>query len=147
METPQEKQYRKVIYLTFPPEASNKAVVCNLALIYGLGFSILRAQITPRHEGQMTIEITGAREAYEKGVAYLKDQGVGVASVAQRISRDEASCIHCGVCTALCPTRALALNLETRLVEFDGEACSACGMCTKVCPVKAMEILIENGVM
>jgi len=147
METPQEKPCRKVIYLTFPPESSNKPLVCDLARIYGLGFSILKAQITPRHEGQMTIELSGARDAYEQGVTYLKQHGIGVAPAAQRISRDEDSCIHCGVCTALCPTKALSLNIETRLVAFDDEICSACGMCTKVCPVKAMEILLENGVM
>ena len=95
----------------------------------------------------MTIEITGAKDAYECGVAYLKDHGIGVAPVAQRISRDDVSCIHCGMCTALCPTKALSLNIETRLVEFDDETCSACGMCTKICPVKAMEMLLENGVM
>ncbi|KHK04312.1 NIL domain-containing protein [Desulfovibrio sp. TomC] len=147
MDTTQDKQYRKVVYLTFPPEASGKPLVCDLARLHGLGFSILRAQITPRQEGQMTIEITGSRDAYQHGVDYLKEQGIGVAPVAQRISRDEDSCIHCGMCTALCPTKALSLNIETRLVEFDSETCSACGMCTKVCPVKAMEMLLENGVM
>jgi ferredoxin len=147
METPQDKKLRKVVYLTFPPESSGKPVVCDLARVYGLAFSILKAQITPRHEGQMTMEITGDAASYEAGMAYLKEQGIGVAPAAQRISRDEAGCIHCGMCTALCPTRALALNIGTRLVEFDDEACSACGMCTKVCPVAAMEILLENGTM
>jgi L-aspartate semialdehyde sulfurtransferase ferredoxin len=147
METPQGQTCKKVVYLTFPTEASNKPLVCDLARLYQLSFSILKAQITPRQEGQMTIEIAGSKEAYEQGVAYLKEHGIGVAPVAQRISRDEQSCIHCGVCTALCPTKALMLNLETRLVEFDSEACSACGMCTKVCPVKAMEMLLENGSM
>ncbi|MHC1710852.1 MAG: NIL domain-containing protein [Solidesulfovibrio sp.] len=147
METPQGQTCKKVVYLTFPTEASNKPLVCDLARLYQLSFSILKAQITPRQEGQMTIEIAGSKDAYEQGVAYLKEHGIGVAPVAQRISRDEQSCIHCGVCTALCPTKALMLNLETRLVEFDSEACSACGMCTKVCPVKAMEMLLENGSM
>jgi L-aspartate semialdehyde sulfurtransferase ferredoxin len=147
METPQGQTCKKVVYLTFPSEASNKPLVCDLARIYQLSFSILRAQITPRQEGQMTIEISGGKESFEQGLAYLKEHGIGVAPVAQRISRDELSCIHCGVCTALCPTKALVLNRQTRLVEFDNEACSACGMCTKVCPVKAMEILFENGVM
>ncbi|MYL82130.1 4Fe-4S dicluster domain-containing protein [Desulfovibrio aerotolerans] len=147
MDTPQDKQYRKVVYLTFPPEASGKPLVCDLSRVHGLAFSILQARITPRHEGQMTIEITGPRDAYERGIAYLKDHDIGVVPVAQRISRDDDSCIHCGMCTALCPTKALSLNIETRLVEFDDETCSACGMCTKVCPVKAMEMLLENGVM
>ncbi len=147
METTCEKKLRKVVYLTFPPESSNKPVVCDLARVYGLEFSILKAQITPRHEGQMILELSGPADAYEAGMRYLRDQGVGATPAAQRISRDEACCIHCGLCTALCPTRALSLNLETRLVLFDAEVCSACGMCTKVCPVGAMDILLENGAM
>ena len=147
MQASPEKKQRKVVYLTFPPESSNKPVVCDLARVYGLDFSILKAQITPRHEGQMTLELSGPTEAFEAGLTYLRDQGIGVAPAAHRISRDEDSCIHCGVCTALCPTRALSLDVETRLVIFDDEACSACGMCTKVCPVAAMDILLENGVM
>lgn len=147
METANEKKLRKVVYLTFPPESSNKPVVCDLARLYGLAFSILKAQITPRHEGQMTLELSGPVDAYEAGMGYLREQGIGVAPAAQRISRDEDSCIHCGVCTALCPTKALSLNIETRRVEFNDEACSACGMCTKVCPVAAMDIQLENGAM
>ncbi|EFL51300.1 NIL domain protein [Solidesulfovibrio fructosivorans JJ]] len=147
METPQENTLRKIIYLTFPPESSNKPVVCDLARVYGLVFNISKAQITPRHEGQMTMDISGPKEAFDAGMTYLKEHGVGVVPAAQRVSRDEDRCIHCGVCTALCPTRALSLNIETRLVEFHEDTCSACGMCTKVCPVAAMEILLENGVM
>jgi L-aspartate semialdehyde sulfurtransferase ferredoxin len=147
MDTQPEKTQKKVVYLTFPPETSGKPLVCDLALNYQLRFSILKAQITPRHEGQMTIEITGGKEAFDQGLNYLKEHGVGVVPAAQRISRDEAVCIHCGVCTALCPTRALRIDPASRLVLFEAEECSTCGMCTKVCPVKAMEILLENGTM
>lgn len=147
METQGDKMQRKVVYLTFPPETSGNPLVCDLAGVYKLRFSILKAQITPRQEGQMTIEISGQNAAFEEGLQYLKEHGVGVVPAAQRVSRDEAACIHCGVCTALCPTKALALDRETRLVTFDAETCSACGMCTKICPVKAMDILVENGSM
>lgn len=147
MDTQGEKRQKKVVYLTFPPESSGNPLVCDLTGIYKLRFSILKAQITPRQEGQMTMEISGQSEAFEEGLDYLKQHGVVVVPAAQRVSRDEESCIHCGVCTALCPTKALSLDLETRLVHFDPETCSACGMCTKVCPVKAMDILVENGAM
>jgi len=147
MDTQGEKTQKKVVYLTFPPESSGNPLVCDLAGIYKLRFSILKAQITPRQEGQMTIEISGQTEAFEGGLNYLKEHGVVVVPAAQRISRDETSCIHCGVCTALCPTKALRLDRVSRLVTFDAETCSACGLCTKVCPVKAMDILVENGSM
>ena len=140
----QQATYRKVVYLTFPPESSGKPLVCDLARVHGLSFSILKAQITPRQEGQMTIEITGEHEAYKRGVAYLQEQGVGVAPVAQRISRDEDSCIHCGMCTAICPVDALYNDRKARLVIFDAERCIGCGACVKVCPVKAMHKEVDD---
>jgi ferredoxin len=129
---------RKVIYLSFPPRSASRAVVCNLSRDFNICFSIIKASITPRQEGFMILEVTGEESAYEQGVAYLKEQGVQVDLAAQKISRDEESCIHCGLCTALCPTGALAVEHEGRAVRFDVELCTACGMCTRVCPVRAM---------
>ncbi|NMC51007.1 MAG: 4Fe-4S binding protein [Desulfovibrio sp.] len=140
-----DQTYKKIVYLTFPPDVSNKPVVCNLARLYDLCFNILKAQITPRQEGQMTIEISGDSRAFEQGMEYLKEHDIRVYPITQKISRDEQSCIHCGMCTALCPTRALAMDATTRLVVFDADRCSACGLCTTVCPVKAMEVFPENG--
>ncbi|MCA1744061.1 MAG: 4Fe-4S binding protein, partial [Desulfovibrionales bacterium] len=59
--------------------------------------------------------------------------------VARSINRDEESCTHCGMCTALCLTKALYLDQDTRMVIFDSSKCTACGMCTKICPVSAMQ--------
>ncbi len=140
-----EKQLKKVYFLVFPPETSNKPVVSDLTRRFDLCFNILKAQITPRQEGQMTLELFGAREAFEKGLEYLRSHGIRIAPINQKISRDNDSCIQCGVCTALCPTHALTIDPETRLIVFDSEKCSACGMCAKVCPVKAMNVLLENG--
>lgn len=140
-----DTKYKKIVYLTFPPDVSNKPVVCNLTRLYDLCFNILKAQITPRQDGQMTIEIFGDSQAFEHGMAYLKEHNVKVHPITQRISRDEQNCVHCGMCTALCPTKALAVDTATRLVVFDPDKCSACGICTNVCPVKAMDVFPENG--
>jgi ferredoxin len=140
-----ETKYKKIVYLTFPPDVSNQPVVCNLTRLYDLCFNILKAQITPRQDGQMTIEIFGDPNAFEQGMAYLKEHGVRVYPITQKISRDEMACVHCGMCTALCPTKALSLDTVTRLVVFDPDKCSACGICTNVCPLKAMEVFPENG--
>jgi len=140
-----ESKYKKIVYLTFPPDVSNKPVVCNLTRLYDLCFNILKAQITPRQDGHMTIEIFGDPQAFEDAMAYLKEHRVKVHPITQKISRDEQACVHCGMCTALCPTRALAVDTVTRLVVFDPDKCSACGICTNVCPVKAMEVFPENG--
>jgi L-aspartate semialdehyde sulfurtransferase ferredoxin len=130
--------FRKIIYLTFPPEVSGRPVVCNLALLFNLSFNILKADISPRHEGSMTLELTGREVDFHKAVSYLKQNGVKITPASQKIFRDEEVCMHCGLCTSLCPTRSLSVDLDTRRVLFDIETCSACGICTRVCPVRAM---------
>jgi ferredoxin len=139
------KGYRKIIHLSFPPEVSSRPVVCNLAKLFDLSFNILKAQIHPRHEGGMILELSGLEENFHKGVNYLKECSVRVQSVAQNIFRDEDSCVHCGMCTALCPTGALELDLATRKVSFDPERCSACGLCRRICPVNAMSVDMEDN--
>jgi ferredoxin len=137
--------FRKIIYLSFPPEASGRPVVCNLALLFNLSFNILKADISPRHEGSLTLEITGREENYRKGMSYLKENGVKITPASQKVSRDEDACMHCGLCTSLCRTRALSVDLESRKVVFDVEKCSACGMCTRVCPVRAMVVDMNDN--
>ncbi|WP_018125356.1 NIL domain-containing protein [Desulfovibrio oxyclinae] len=139
------KGFRKIVYLTFPPEESGRPVVSNLSKLFDLSFNILKADISPRHEGTMTLEITGLEEDFHKGIAYLKEAGIRITPVAHKIFRDEDSCVHCGLCISMCPTKALVINKSDRTVEFDVEKCSACGMCTRVCPVKAMSLDLEDA--
>ncbi len=137
---------KEIICLSFPPGVSNQPVVCNLARVYGLTFNILKARISPKQEGQMTIEIIGEREQCHQGLRYLREHGVGITPVAHKIRRIEDSCVHCGLCTALCPTKALRMDVDSREVMFLREKCSVCGLCTSLCPVKAMVLETENGI-
>lgn len=137
--------FRKIIYLSFPPEACGRPVVCNLALLFSLSFNILKADISPRHEGSLTLEITGREENYRKCLSYLKENGVKITPASQKVSRDEDVCMHCGLCTSLCRTKALFVDTATRKVVFDVEKCSACGMCTRVCPVRAMIVDMNDN--
>jgi ferredoxin len=122
---------------------SNTPVVYLLAQNYGLSFNILKAQIDPGREGRMMLEIAGPKDNCERALEFLAESGVSVASAAQRISRDEEGCMHCGMCTALCPSGALRVDRESRLLLFDPERCTICGLCAKVCPVKAMHVEME----
>lgn len=139
------KGFRKIVFLSFPPEVSGRPVVCNLAKLFDLSFNILKGQINPRQDGSLTLEIFGLEENFRKGMTYLKENGVKISSIAQRIFRDEDCCVHCGVCTAMCPTRALSLDRSTRRVDFEVEKCSACGLCTRVCPVHAMNVDVDEN--
>lgn len=140
------KEHRKIVSLSFPPNVSGQPVVCNLSRLFDLCFNILRARIDPREEGHMTLEIIGPEEDCRRGEEYLRDHGVKIVPAAQKVSREEDSCMHCGLCTAMCPSKALRVDPLSRLVLYDAERCTACCVCAKVCPVKAMRVEVdENG--
>lgn len=128
----------KILILRFPEDLVHKALVCDLAKKFDLTFAIMHAEILPRKEGLLALELTGTADNFESGVEYLKSQGVNVKTAAQEISRDEEACIHCGACTSVCTTNALHIIRPEMYVEFDREKCTACELCISTCPVKAM---------
>lgn len=138
---------RKIVQLHFPPSVTGEPIVCNLVRLFDLCFSIKQAVITPRKEGHMVLELMGSAENYQKGLEYLRQRGVKILPAAQKVTRLEESCTHCGVCTALCLTGALSLDLETRFIRFDADKCTACGLCTRICPMRAMAVDTENGAL
>lgn len=142
--TDRPQSFRKILRLSFPPESSGQPVMSHLVRLYDLTFSILAGQITPRKEGSLTVALEGSEENWKEAKKYLASQDIRVEPAAQHISRDEDSCMHCGLCTALCPQGALVNDLASRSVSFFPEKCTACGMCTKICPVNAMQVDLEN---
>lgn len=145
MTTEATKLYRKNVHLTFPPEISGNPLVCNLTRLFDLSFNILEAQITPRKEGHLVLELVGSKENCLKALDYLKEHDVMTMPPAQRITRVEELCMHCGMCTAVCPVGALYVEQQSRHVLFNRERCTACSFCTKVCPVCAMTIEVEHS--
>lgn len=137
--------YSKIIILNFPPVVAQKAIVCQLTKQYDLEFNILSARISSKEEGYMVMEISsGTKSAFNKGVKYLKDQGVVVSSPAHQIYKDEEICTHCGACTAVCPTNALYIDRPSMEVLFDKEKCCVCELCVLTCPSRAMGMFSEE---
>ncbi len=132
--------YTRVLVLRFPPDITDKPLVCRLARDFDLDFNILKAEILPEEEGLMVLELSGHKKNVSEGLKYLKAQGVKIKSVAQQIRRNEDVCIHCGACTGICPTNALTIDPETAYVNFEPSKCKGCEFCLIVCPVRAMEI-------
>ena len=133
-----------IFSLAYSPAAAGNPVMCELAKKFNVTFNILKARFSIQKEGHLVVELTGDKTDFNNGIAFLKDQGITVNKVSQKISRDELSCLHCGVCTALCGTGALHIDPDTRKVCFDSDKCSTCGLCTKICPVKAMHVEDED---
>ncbi|MEI6153307.1 MAG: NIL domain-containing protein [Deltaproteobacteria bacterium] len=134
---------KKRIIVRFKRKTIDKPIVYRLAKDYDLIFTILRANVSPRADSMMVLEIEGADENFRKGMEYLKDMNLDIEPIEQDINRDESRCVHCGVCTSVCAPEAMYINRENMKVEFDYEKCVACEMCVKVCPVKAMNVSFE----
>jgi ferredoxin len=131
--------YSQKIVLRFTKKTWDKPIVYQLAKDYDLVFNILKASVFPKQEGVMILELSGTEANYRRGIEYLKDKGVSVEPIEHDIERDDAACIHCGACTAVCPTQALAISRETMEVLFAIELCVGCELCIKACPVRAMK--------
>lgn len=137
--------YSKIVILHFPPEVAQKALVCQLTRKFDLLFNILSAKISNQKEGYMVLEISSdTRSDFNKGIKFLKDQGVEVSSPEQQIYKDEEICTHCGACIAVCPTEALHIKRPEMEVIFDNEKCSLCELCILTCPTRAMGLFSKN---
>jgi ferredoxin len=140
--------YSRMLKLRFPRSEVEKPIVCFLASEFNLTFNILKATILPRKEGVMVMELSGSRQDYNRGVRYLKGQGVLVRAADQDIKRNTEKCTHCGACTAVCPTGALSVKRPEMSVEFKQKKCSVCGLCVPACPPRAMEVrTIGNAIL
>ena len=135
---------KKGLVLRFPPDIVDQPIVYRLVKDFNLVFNILKAMITPGKEGIMILELSGDRENLEKGLKFLTDVGVDVKTIAQQVAKNEEVCIHCGACTAVCPTGALFVDRQTFEVIYNPEKCTACGFCVSACITKAMEVFIPS---
>ncbi len=128
----------KRIVLRFGIDSTVKPIVYRLVKDYDLVVNIMRADVNPKKEGMMVLEVTGDRS--EEGLDYLRNLGISVQDLNQGIVRNDEKCVMCGACTGICPTGALYMQRPSMEVGFDGDQCVVCLLCTKVCPMKAMEV-------
>jgi Fe-S-cluster-containing dehydrogenase component len=131
---------KRRVVLTIPPDLIEQPIVYNLIKRHDLMVSILRANITPREEGRLVIEMSGAKKDVDAGMAYLSGLGIEIESLAHDIKWHEERCIHCTFCVPICPTGALYREQEGMLVSFNKDKCIACELCIKVCPYNVVEI-------
>jgi len=131
--------YSQKIVLRFTKKTWDKPIVYKLAKDFDLVFNILKALVYPKQESVMVLELSGTEENYHRGIEYLLHLGITVEPIQHDIARNETECIHCGACTAVCPTGALSINRDTMEVLFSPDMCSVCELCITACPVRAMK--------
>ena len=130
---------RKRFDLTFPPRQATKPITYHLVKDFDLTPNILRAQIQPGQEGRMLLELTGSKETFDAGIAFLESEGITVQPAATDICLDETACVLCGLCTAVCRPGALTMDTSGELV-FDKYKCVYCEACVVACPRRAVTL-------
>ena len=130
----------KRVVLHFPRRLVDRPIVYKLIKEYDLEFNILKALVTPEEEGLLILELKGGRGNYDKGIDYLKRNGVRIQALSRDFVRNEERCTHCGACVTICPTLAFEVDSATRRINFHNDKCVACGLCLTACPPRAMEV-------
>ena len=100
----------------------------------------LRAQIQPGQQGRMLVEVTGKKESIDAAIAFLGAEGITVAEAASDLALDDARCVTCGLCTAVCKPGALTLNEGDYALVFDKDKCVYCEACVVACPRRAITL-------
>lgn len=134
--------FKKKIVMTFPPQLSEIPLTYHLVKDYDLAINILKAKITPGEEGKLILEISSqdSQEKIDAGIEFLRSHRIQIESASKEIVLHEEECVHCGACTAVCPSRALHMATPDWKLAFDQEQCIVCEMCVKACPMRIIEV-------
>ncbi len=132
--------YSRKVVIRYPADFAEKPIIYELVKRYDLLFNILKARIFPRREGVIVLELSGEKENFDDAICYLKELGLTVEPLSKSVSQNVNKCVHCGACTAFCPTGALSFDRETWKVLFDPERCNGCELCVTACSSRAMGV-------
>jgi len=129
---------KKRITLTFPRRTIQMPVTYILAKDFNVASHIIRAQVAPNQIGKLVLELSGDIDELDAAIEWMRSQHIHVSSALAEIMIDEESCVHCGLCTGVCPTEALSLHRETFKLTFTRSRCIVCEQCIPTCPVQAI---------
>lgn len=100
--------------------------------------NIIRAQVAPNQIGKLVVELSGDIDQLDGAIEWLQEQEIGVSQASREILIDEDTCVHCGLCTGVCPSGALSLAPESFKLTFARSRCIVCEQCIPTCPVQAI---------
>ncbi len=129
---------KKRVTLTIPRNRVNMAITYGLAKDFNVAANIIRAQVAPNQIGTIVLELLGEIDELEEAMEWMRAQNIVVSLAKADISIDEDICVHCGLCTGVCPTQALTLDPHTFKLQFSRSRCIVCEQCIPTCPVQAI---------
>ncbi len=129
---------KKRVTLTFPKRSVHMPITNRLAKDFNVAANIIRAQVAPNQVGTLVVELLGDIDQIDAALDWMQAQQIGVSLSNLGIVIDEETCVHCGLCTGICPTEALTLDPETFRLHFARSRCIVCEQCIPTCPVQAI---------
>ena len=130
------------VTLYFPAGNVARPITYHLVKDYDLIINILHADISLNKVGKLTVDITGTEENLTAGLKYIEGQGISYKLFTKTIIWQEDDCVHCGACTAVCPSGALEMDKKDWSLTFDREKCLVCELCVKACPLRVINVSI-----
>lgn len=129
---------KKRVKLTFPKRSIHMPITYRLAKDFNIAANIIRAQVAPNQVGTLVVELSGDIDQLNDGIDWLEAQDIQVSVASGEIVVNEDLCVHCGLCTGVCPTRALTLDPKSFKLVFHRSRCIVCEQCIPTCPVQAI---------
>ena len=121
--------------LTFDKDCVTRPIIYDLVKKYDVMTNILNANIEYGNRGNMILEIKGKEDNLKLALEYFDSLKVKYEIYAEAIVWDEARCINCGSCTAVCPTQALYISKDDLLL-FVKDNCVVCQLSINACTLK-----------
>ncbi|BAQ61677.1 4Fe-4S ferredoxin [Geminocystis sp. NIES-3708] len=113
-------------------------VTYRLAKDFNIAANIIRGQVAPNQVGKLVLELSGDIDQLDAAIDWMKANNIGVSLNTGEIAIDEEICVHCGLCTGVCPTESLTLNPSSYKLQFRQQTCIVCEQCIPTCPVQAI---------
>ncbi|MGL5193429.1 MAG: NIL domain-containing protein [Chroococcales cyanobacterium] len=129
---------KKRVTLTFPKRSVQMPITYRLAKDFNVAANIIRAQVAPNQVGTLVVELSGDIDQLDAAMDWMRAHDITISLASREISIDEEICVHCGLCTGVCPTEALHLNRESFQLNFTRSLCVVCEQCIPTCPVQAI---------
>ena len=129
---------KKRLTLTFPKRTIHMPITYRLAKDFNVAANIFRAHVAPDQVGKLLVELSGDIDQLDEAIDWMRDNNIEVSLVNREIVIDKDSCVHCGLCTGVCPTESLQLDVQTHKLVFTRSRCIVCEQCLPSCPVQAI---------
>jgi L-aspartate semialdehyde sulfurtransferase ferredoxin len=116
---------KKRVTLTFPKRTVQMPVTYRLAKEFNVAANIIRAQVAPNQIGKLVVELSGDIDQLDAAIEWMRSQNINVSLSLGEIVIDEDVCVHCGLCTGVCPTEALTIALHCLRTMYTHLSCSS----------------------